>query len=108
MPNELVLLASAVPISIILLAALVDRVIRSRRLHRQRTLRNLAALTWQQFEEVIADAFRRHGYRVREVGGRGRADGGVDLLLSRGGETTVVQATHWRRDRVGVQLVREL
>lgn len=108
MPNELVIIAWAVPISIILLAALVDRAIRSRRLHRQRTLRNLAALTWQQFEEVIADAFRRHGYRVREVGGRGRADGGVDLLLSRSGETMVVQAKHWRRNRVGVQLVCEL
>jgi hypothetical protein len=32
-----------------------------------------------------------NGYRVREVGGRGRADGGVDMLLTRGGETTVVQ-----------------
>ena len=34
-------------------------------------------------------AFRRHGYRVQEVGGRGRADGGVDLVLVRDGETTV-------------------
>jgi restriction system protein len=78
------------------------------RLRRQRALRDLATLTWQQFEEVIADAFRRHGYRVREVGGRGTADGGVDVVLVRDGETTVVQAKHWRRDRVGVQLVREL
>ena len=39
---------------------------------------------------------------------RGRADGGVDLVLTRAGETTVVQAKHWRSDRVGVQLVREL
>jgi restriction system protein len=45
---------------------------------------------------------------VREVGGRGTADGGVDLVLVREGETTVVQAKHWRRDRVGVALVREL
>ena len=81
---------------------------RARRLRRQRELRDLAALSWQQFEEVIADAFRRHGYRVREVGGRGRADGGVDLVLTREGQTTVVQAKHWRSDRVGVQLVREL
>ena len=81
---------------------------RARRLRRQRALADLGALTWQQFEEVIADAFRRHGYRVREVGGRGRADGGVDMLLTRGGETTVVQAKHWRSQRVGVQPVREL
>jgi len=49
-----------------------------------------------------------HGRAVREVGGRGRPDGGVDLVLSRDGETTVVQAKHWRRDRVGVRLVREV
>jgi restriction system protein len=29
-------------------------------------------------------------------------------VLTRDGRTTVVQAKHWRRDRVGVQLVREL
>jgi restriction system protein len=29
-------------------------------------------------------------------------------VLTRGSETTVVQAKHWRSDRVGVQLVREL
>ena len=57
---------------------------------------------------MIADAFRRHGYRVREVGGRGQADGRVDVVLEQYGETAVVQAKHWRRDRVGVQLVREL
>ncbi len=45
---------------------------------------------------------------MHEVGGRGRADGGVDLILTRGGQTTVVQVKHRRRDRVGVQLVREL
>ena len=42
------------------------------------------------------------------MGGRGRADGGVDLVLVRNGETTVVQVKHWRRDVVGVSLVREL
>jgi restriction system protein len=108
MPTSLVTLAWAVGVAAVGLAALIDAMARARRLGRQRALRDLAALSWQQLEEVIADAFRRHGYRVREVGGRGRADGGVDVLLVRDGETTVVQAKHWRRDRVGAQLVREL
>jgi restriction system protein len=30
------------------------------------------------------------------------------VVLERAGETTIVQAKHWRRDRVGVILVREL
>ena len=65
-------------------------------------------LSWQQFEEVIADAFRHHGYRVQETGGRGMADGGVDHVLTRDGERSVVQAKHWRSQRVSVALVREL
>ena len=108
MPTSFAILAWGGAIALIALAVLIDALGRARRLRRQRALSDLAALRWQQFEEVIADAFRRHGYRVQEVGGRGRADGGVDLVLMRGGETTVVQAKHWRRDRVGVQLVREL
>jgi hypothetical protein len=30
------------------------------------------------------------------------------VVLERDGETTIVQVKHWRRDRVGVALVREL
>jgi restriction system protein len=108
MPTSLVILAWVAGIAAVAPAVLIDALSRARRLRRQRELSNIAALTWQQFEEVIADAFRRHGYRVREVGGRGRADGGVDLVLTREGQTTVVQAKHWRSDRVGFQLVREL
>lgn len=107
-PVPLALLSLGAGIVAVALAALIDAMIRARRLGRQRALRDVAAVSWQQFEEVIADAFRRHGHRVREVGGRGTADGGVDLVLIRDDETTVVQAKHWRRDRVGVALVREL
>lgn len=39
------------------------------------------------------------------MGGRGQADGGVDLVLTRDGRTAVVQAKHWRRDVIGVPLV---
>ena len=56
---------------------------------------------------MIADPFRRHGYRVQEVGGRGRADGGVDVVHERDGETTIMQAKHRKRDRLGVAFVRE-
>lgn len=45
---------------------------------------------------------------MQETGGRGTADGGVDHVLTRDGERTVGQAKHWRSQRVGVTLVREL
>jgi hypothetical protein len=73
MPTSVTVLVCCVAIGAILLTALLDRLIRGGRLLAQRQLSDLAALSWQQFEEVIADAFRRHDYRVREVGGRGRS-----------------------------------
>jgi restriction system protein len=74
--------------------------------------RNAAAkvvngLSWQQFEQLIGEAFRREGWRVKETGGGG-ADGGVDLRLIKDGETHLVQCKHWRAWRVGVEVVREL
>src|SRR5437870_10371699 len=99
MPGQLTTIAWGAAIAMVLMAALVDAVLRVRRLRRQRTLADLAALSWQQFEEVIADAFRRHHYHVQETGGRGTADGGVDHVLTRDGERTVVQAKHWRSQR---------
>lgn len=63
-------------------------------------------LGWQQFEKLVGEGFRRQGYRVAETGGG--ADGGVDLVLSRGAETTLVQCKQWRALKVGVAVVREL
>lgn len=65
-------------------------------------------LTWQQFEQLVGEAFRQQGWRVQETGGGG-ADGGVDLrLTSKDGETWLVQCKQWRAYRVGVDVVREL
>ncbi len=64
-------------------------------------------LSWQQFEKLVGEGFRLQGYRVNETGGGG-ADGGVDLVLSRGAETTLVQCKQWRALKVGVTVVREL
>lgn len=40
--------------------------------------------------------------------GGGGADGGVDLVLTRGGEKHLVQCKQWRAFKVGVEVVREL
>lgn len=65
------------------------------------------AMSWQQFEQLVGEAFRRQGFGVRETG-QGGADGGVDLVLARNGETFLVQAKRWRAQRVGVEVIREL
>lgn len=68
---------------------------------------SVRSLSWREFEELVAASYRRQGYRVIENGGGG-ADGGVDLILLRDGQRTLVQCKHWRVSRVGVKLVREL
>lgn len=64
-------------------------------------------MSWQQFEALVGEAFRRKGYSVAETGGGG-ADGGVDLVLKRAGETFLVQCKQWKAYKVGVTTVREL
>jgi len=63
-------------------------------------------MTWQQFELLVGEAFRRIGYQVIDGGDVG-ADGGVDVHLSKGGQKFLVQCKHWKTRRVGVSIVRE-
>ncbi|CAD0266071.1 conserved hypothetical protein [Pseudomonas veronii] len=63
-------------------------------------------LTWEQFEQMVGEAFRKQGYAVDEtVKG---PDGGIDLVLRRGGELFLVQCKQWKAAKVSVQVVREL
>lgn len=68
----------------------------------------LDGMTWQQFEKLVGESFRLKGYRVVETGGDGGADGGVDLVLTKGTEKFVVQCKQWRALKVGVTVIREL
>jgi restriction system protein len=67
----------------------------------------LKEMSWQEFELVVGEAFRLQGYSVVENGGGG-ADGGVDLVLNKGGEKFFVQCKQWRALKVGVTVIREL
>lgn len=67
----------------------------------------LNQMSWQEFELLVGEGFRRKGYSVSEVGGGG-ADGGVDLVLGKNGEKFLVQCKQWKAFNVGVTVVREL
>lgn len=67
----------------------------------------LDGMSWREFEMLVGEAYRLQGYRVLETGGGG-ADGGVDLVLSKGSEKFLVQCKQWKAYRVGVDVVREL
>jgi restriction system protein len=64
-------------------------------------------MSWREFEVLIGESFRRRGYNVEEFGGNG-PDGGIDLILRKGGERFLVQCKKWRARQVGVSIVREL
>ena len=67
----------------------------------------LNGMSWQEFEMLVGEAFRRKGYMVSETGG-GSADGGVDLVLRKDGEKFLVQCKQWKAFKVGVTTIREL
>ena len=80
---------------------------RSKLLDEQTGLDSLRAMSWQQFERVVGEAYRRLGYQIEETG-QGGADGGIDLLLRKGGVTTLVQCKQWRNQKIGIAVVREM
>ena len=87
-------------------AGLIKRWQDRRRYDRQTSIESIRALSWQDFERFVLEAFRRQGYEARTTGGG--ADGGVDLILKKNGRTTLVQCKQWRSSSVGVKPVREL
>lgn len=73
---------------------------------RQGGIAALKAMSWQDFERFCGLHFENQGYKVK-LCGLGGADGGIDLLLSKRGKTTLVQCKHWKQ-RVSVMTVREM
>lgn len=73
----------------------------------QTGLESLRAMDWREFELLVGEAYRRQGYAVDETG-LGGPDGGVDVRLRKGGQTTLVQCKQWRTRTVGVSVVREM
>ena len=70
-------------------------------------LESLKALSWREFEMLVGEAFRRQRYVVEETG-LGGSDGGIDLVLYKGGRKTLVQCKQWRARQVNVSTVREM
>jgi len=70
-------------------------------------LDSLAAGGWRQFEHLVGEAFRRQGYAVDETG-LGGADGSINLILRKGVRRTLAQCKQWKRQQVGVSVVREM
>ncbi|HWX67027.1 MAG TPA: restriction endonuclease [Rhodanobacter sp.] len=89
------------------LASFIGRRSRRQLLDKQTGIDSLRQMNWRQFELLAGEAFRRQGYAVEETG-LGGADGGIDLILRKNGQTTLVQCKQWQNWQVGVKVVREM
>ncbi len=68
------------------------------------TIRNLS---WRAFEDLVTEVYSRQGYSVTGNSGPG-ADGGVDVIARKDGETILVQCKRWKARKLGVRTVREM
>ncbi len=92
---------------VVWLVSLFEKRSRRRLLENTRALEDIRALSWHQFELLVGEYYRRKGYQVEERGGSS-PDGGVDVVLRKGGAITLVQCKHWKASKVSVGPVREL
>lgn len=83
-----------------------QRIRARKRLDYVRDIKALRAMSWQQFEAILADYYTVKGYHVEHHGGEG-GDGGIDLFLKKDGKKIIIQAKHYR-NQVGVAIVREM
>jgi hypothetical protein len=71
----------------------------------------LARLSWQDFEHLLAEHYRAQGYKVEHhahATSLSSLGGSLDLRLTRGSESIVVQCGHWDTAEVAVQEVHDL
>jgi len=76
-------------------------------MHSERGRFLLQHLSWREFENLVGEFFRRKGFSVEQRSGR-LPEGGVDMVASIGEDRYLVQCKHWRVQRVGVAVVRDL
>lgn len=88
-------------------ASAVHRVRREKLVDQQTGLDSLRHTPWKAFEYLVAEAFRRQGYAADYSLDQG-PDGGVDIVLKKEGQTSLVQCKQWKNGSVGVAVVREM
>jgi restriction system protein len=69
-------------------------------------IEQLRSIDWFQFEQLVALVYRKLGYTVTRRGGA-NPDGGIDLVVEKGGQRTAVQCKQWKTWNVGEKAVRE-
>ncbi len=89
------------------MAAVFIRSRRFRLLELHQTMRDIQAMSWREFEDLVAAFYEAEGYAVEPRGGD-TADGGIDLIVRKGSQNWLVQCKHYRNQWVGERPLREL
>lgn len=76
-------------------------------LRKYSTVEKLCSMPWQDFELLVGQALRNKGFKVVETG-QGGADGGIDLIASRGKYRYLIQCKRFLNKKVGAPVVREV
>lgn len=69
--------------------------------------RTVERLSWQDFEFLLSQWFKKQGHST-EITGGGGADGGVDIKVYKDNDLYLVQSKHYKSWKVPVNVVREL
>lgn len=64
---------------------------------------DLNKINWRKFEELSAQFFKNKGYDV--MLGKGRKDGGADIIAQKDTEVIIIQCKKWK-DKVGVSEIK--
>jgi HJR/Mrr/RecB family endonuclease len=92
---------------LVALAWLVAQSIARDRRHLVEWTSDLRLLDSEEFEWLVGEVFRRDGWRVNETGRQDRADGNIDLRMTKGSKTMIVQCKRWQSWQVGVDEIRK-
>jgi restriction system protein len=81
-------------------------------LKRNKTLKKLKRLTWDDFERLCVELFKKKGWSVKGNSKKG-ADGGVDIWMSKnhilkGKVSAIVQCKRYEDSMVGIKVIREM
>ena len=86
-------------VALLAMGAVFTRSRYNRLLTLHQTMRDIRAMSWIEFEELVAANYVAQGYEVDRVGQAG-PDGGIDLRMRKDGETVLVQCKHYRNSWV--------
>ena len=106
-PNLIWVNAFGVTMAMALLVGwLGARVEAARRRHLVEWTSDLRMLSAEEFEWFVGELFRRDEWLVQHVGGHGRPDGNIDLVITRANRRQLVQCKLWQSWLVGVDEIR--